>query len=53
MKEYVTPEQFEDYERQAKLKGFLMVASGPLVRSSFHADTYFAELKAKRDAGEV
>ena len=53
VKEYVSPEQFEDYERQAKLKGFLMVASGPLVRSSFHADTYFAELKAKRDAGEV
>ncbi|MDD9912777.1 MAG: lipoyl synthase [Alphaproteobacteria bacterium] len=46
--EYVTPEQFEDYERQAKLKGFLMVASGPLVRSSFHADQYFAELKKER-----
>lgn len=46
--EYVTPEQFSDYENQAKLKGFLMVASGPLVRSSFHADAYFAELRGKR-----
>ena len=51
--EYVELEQFEDYERQAKLKGFLMVASGPLVRSSFHADQYFAELVEKRQKGEV
>ncbi|RYG58281.1 MAG: lipoyl synthase, partial [Alphaproteobacteria bacterium] len=48
--EYVTPEQFADYERQAKLKGFLMVASGALVRSSFHADKYFAEMLEKRKA---
>lgn len=52
VKEYVTPELFEDYEQQAKLKGFTMVASGPLVRSSFHADAYFAELKAKADSAE-
>lgn len=50
VKEYITPEQFEDYEQQAKLKGFLMVASGPLVRSSYHADDYFAELVEKRAA---
>ncbi|MCP5404748.1 MAG: lipoyl synthase [Pseudomonadaceae bacterium] len=49
--EYITPEQFADYERQAKLKGFTMVASGPLVRSSFHADAYFAELVKSRKAG--
>jgi lipoic acid synthetase len=53
VKEYVTPEQFEDYERQAKLKGFLMVASGPLVRSSYHADQYFEELVQKRAEGKV
>lgn len=51
--EYVTPEQFEDYEKQANMRGFLMVASGPLVRSSYHADSYFAELVQKRAAGEV
>lgn len=44
--EYVTPEQFADYEAQAKMRGFTMVACGPLVRSSFHADQYFAELVA-------
>lgn len=48
--EYITPEQFADYEHQAKLKGFLMVASGPLVRSSFHADKYFEELVTARKA---
>jgi lipoic acid synthetase len=53
VKEYVTPEQFADYEHQAKLKGFLMVASGALVRSSYHADQYFEELVAKRAAGNV
>ena len=51
--EYVTPEQFTYYEEQAKLKGFLLVASGPLVRSSYHADAYFAELVAKRAQGAV
>lgn len=48
VKEYVTPEQFADYEKQAKMKGFTMVAAGPLVRSSFHADKYFEELVAER-----
>lgn len=43
--EYVTPQMFEYYREQAENKGFLMVASGALVRSSFHADQYFAELK--------
>jgi lipoic acid synthetase len=51
--EYVTPEQFAYYEEQARMKGFLLVASGPLVRSSFHADKYFEELVAKRKAQEV
>jgi len=51
--EYLTPDQFAYYEEQAKLRGFLMVASGPLVRSSFHADTYYAELLARRKAGQV
>jgi lipoic acid synthetase len=53
VKEYVTPEQFKDYEDQAKMKGFLLVASGPLVRSSFHADQYFEDLVAARKKGEV
>jgi lipoic acid synthetase len=35
--EYITPEQFNYYGDIAREKGFLYVASGPLVRSSYHA----------------
>lgn len=35
--EYITPEQFTYYGDVARRKGFLYVASGPLVRSSYHA----------------
>jgi lipoic acid synthetase len=34
---YVTPEQFKSYERLGYEQGFAFVASGPLVRSSYHA----------------
>ena len=37
VKEYVTPETFRYYEELAKEKGFIHVASAPLVRSSYHA----------------
>lgn len=36
--EYISPEQFADYERIAKELGFKQVASAPMVRSSYHAD---------------
>jgi lipoic acid synthetase len=39
---YVTPSQFEAYEAQGKALGFAYVASGPLVRSSYHAAEAFA-----------
>ena len=35
--EYITPEQFDLYGQIARKKGFEHVASGPLVRSSYHA----------------
>ena len=35
---YVTPEEFKDLGLLAKEMGFIRVASGPLVRSSYHAD---------------
>jgi lipoic acid synthetase len=35
--EYIEPERFADYGAIARKKGFLHVASGPLVRSSYHA----------------
>ena len=47
---YVTPDEFDYYKRQAKAKGFLMVASSPLTRSSYHAGDDFAEMKKAREA---
>ena len=35
--EYVSLEQFEEYKKQAKIKGFKYIASGPMVRSSYQA----------------
>jgi len=39
--EYVRPEQFEEYKRISEKMGFKSVASGPFVRSSFHAEQMF------------
>ncbi|MDX8381665.1 MAG: lipoyl synthase [Ghiorsea sp.] len=44
---YWAPEEFDDLKYIAEKKGFGMVASGPLVRSSFHADEVFQALKLK------
>jgi lipoic acid synthetase len=35
---FVPPEQFAEFERIALAMGFRNVASGPMVRSSYHAD---------------
>ena len=45
VEEYVSPEKFEEYGRIAERLGFVHVASGPMVRSSYHADDFspFAE----------
>ena len=48
--EFVTPEQFADYAALARAKGFLLVSSTPLTRSSYHADADFAALQAARAA---
>ena len=40
VKEFITPEQFEKYEKIGKEMGFLHVESGPLVRSSYHAEKH-------------
>jgi len=37
---YLTPQQFADFEQRARAMGFLHVASGPKVRSSYHADEF-------------
>ena len=40
VKDYITPEQFDEYGRIGKAKGFRHVESGPLVRSSYHAEKH-------------
>lgn len=47
---FVTPEEFKSYETIAYTKGFLMVSSTPLTRSSHHAGEDFARLRAARDS---
>jgi lipoic acid synthetase len=45
---FVPPDEFKSYETIAYSKGFLMVASSPLTRSSHHAGDDFARLRAAR-----
>jgi lipoic acid synthetase len=48
---FVTPEEFADYATIGGAKGFLLVSSSPLTRSSHHAGEDFARLKAARARG--
>ena len=45
---YYTPEEFDELGSIAKSKGFLLVSSSPLTRSSYHADEDFAKLQQNR-----
>jgi lipoic acid synthetase len=47
---FVPPEEFEAYATIAYAKGFLMVSSSPLTRSSHHAGEDFARLRSAREA---
>jgi lipoic acid synthetase len=44
----VHPDEFKSYATIAGTKGFLLVSSSPLTRSSHHAGEDFAQLKAAR-----
>ena len=46
---FVTPEEFDSYRSVGESKGFLLVASSPLTRSSHHAGEDFARLRAARE----
>jgi lipoic acid synthetase len=47
---YVHPDEFEAYRERALARGFSLVSSSPLTRSSYHADTDFQRLRAARRA---
>ena len=44
-----TPEEFQQLEKMARAKGFLMVSATPLTRSSYHAGDDFARLRKARE----
>ena len=46
---FVTPDEFDAFAAMARGKGFLMVSSSPLTRSSYHAGDDFAKLRAARE----
>ena len=49
---FVTPDEFSEYANAATSKGFLLVSSTPLTRSSYHAATDFTKLQAAREASQ-
>ena len=49
LKKYYHPNEFKELEHIAKTKGFLLVSSSPLTRSSYHADEDFRKLQDARN----
>jgi lipoic acid synthetase len=49
--EYLPPARFQEYGEQARRMGFLHVASGPMVRSSYHADEFQAGVELGLESG--
>jgi len=46
---YVHPDEFQEFKELALSKGFLIVSSSPLTRSSYHADEDFSKMKKLRE----
>jgi lipoyl synthase len=49
LKKYLHPDEFNELKEIALLKGFLIVSSSPLTRSSYHADEDFSKMKQLRE----
>ena len=49
LKRYVHPDEFQEFKELALSKGFLIVSSSPLTRSSYHADEDFTQMKKLRN----
>ena len=48
LERFITPKEFDEYKQMATAKGFLMVASSPLTRSSYHASEDFRVMQQNR-----
>ncbi len=49
LEKFITPKEFDEYRKMAFAKGFLMVSSSPLTRSSYHASEDFKIMKQNRE----
>jgi len=49
LERYVHPDEFQKFKEIALSKGFLIVSSSPLTRSSYHADEDFSKMKKLRE----
>ncbi len=50
VQDFVSPDAFDSFAAIARAKGFLLVASSPLTRSSYHAGDDFEKLRTAREA---
>ncbi|MDC0453553.1 lipoyl synthase [Alphaproteobacteria bacterium] len=50
LERFINPKEFEEYKKMAIAKGFLMVASSPLTRSSYHASEDFKVMQGNRSS---
>ena len=50
LERFITPKEFDEYKQMAIAKGFLMVASSPLTRSSYHASEDFKVMQQNRES---
>lgn len=46
---FITPDEFETYAQMARGRGFLLVSSSPMTRSSYHAGEDFERLRSARE----
>jgi len=53
LEKFISPKEFEEYKKMAIAKGFLMVASSPLTRSSYHASEDFKIMQEKRASKKI
>ena len=52
LEKFVSPQEFNTFSKVAYAKGFLMVSSSPLTRSSYHASNDFKKLKIAREKSQ-
>ena len=53
LERFITPKEFDEYKQMAIAKGFLMVASSPLTRSSYHASEDFRVMQQNRASKNI